>query len=146
MCQLGFSTLHSVSRVHRSQRFAPRRSVAQESNRCKRSALPAMAPKRSRKYRENPDWIQHVASRLEQTYQEYPADGLPGPDALRRVYQMEPTSLHETSSQPPWCESTVSHREASLRMQRIGDAVRRSGFNPQRHVSMICGRPVVVPL
>ena len=146
MCQVEFSTLHSVSRVHRSQRFAPRRSVAQESSRCTRCALPAMAPKRSRAYREDPDWIQQVASRLEQTYHEYPDDGMPSRDALRRVYQMEPTSLHETSSQPPWSDTAVSHREASLRMQRIGGAVRRSGFNPQRHVSMICGRPVVVPL
>ncbi len=91
--------------------------------------------------------MQQVAQRLDTTRQDYPEGGRCSAEALTKVYTWIPEALHETSSQPSDERANyATHREASLRMHRRGEAVVLSGFNPARHVSMICGRPVVVPL
>ena len=105
------------------------------------------APKRRPVYRENPEWLEKTAERIDATRDIYIEEEMPANAELVRAYTMKSTTMHETSSQPSdLLDEARSHRHASLMMHRRGSAVLAAGFNPARHVSMICGRPVVVPL
>ena len=107
------------------------------------------APGRKRRpvYTEDPEWLQGTGQRLDSQKDVYVEDEMPTTNDLVRACSWSATKLHETSLQPSDLEEELrTHRHASLLMHRRGSAVLASGFNPARHVSMICGRPVMVAM